>query len=240
MGNGSSYIDAGQEDKYECLNERGENSDGHEGKGKEIGNDGSDDQDQEFLGKNISEEPDGKGHRPGEMAHELDREHQGGEKRNWADKMLEIFEQPLSFDSLPVIVNEYHKGTPGRHIEFACRRHEAGDQSYQVGKENKKPYRGDHWKVFFPFLSDGVDQQALKCLDDHFQKTLEPGWEYTDPPGGEAEEKDEKKNDDQADHDVIGQEMERVFYLNAEQTQKGSQRLAEDFIDKLYKRQTVF
>ena len=68
MGHSPSYIYTGQQDKNKGLNNCSKDGYCHEREWEEEGNDGSNNQDEQFFSKYISEKTYGKRDRTGEMA----------------------------------------------------------------------------------------------------------------------------------------------------------------------------
>src|SRR4030042_781706 len=88
MGYCARDVDAGEEHEDERLDDGREDGHGHEGERKNEGDDGGDDDDQQFLGENVAEEPERQRYRPGEMADDLDRTGGGGPGGGGGGEML--------------------------------------------------------------------------------------------------------------------------------------------------------
>jgi hypothetical protein len=74
VGHSSPDVDAGEQDKDESLDGCGEDGYCHERQGEKEGDDRSDDQDEQFFGKDVAEKTQRQGYRTGKMADDFDGE----------------------------------------------------------------------------------------------------------------------------------------------------------------------
>ena len=230
MGHSSRYVDAGQKHKDKGLDGGGEDGDGHERQRQKEGDDRGDDQDQQLLSEDVAEQPDRERDRTGEMADDLYREEERGQKRGGAGEMLEIFKQSLGFYTLPVVVNEDRQGTAHGHVELAGRGHEPGHKAEKVAEEDKKPDGADHREVFSSLFSDDIDQKVLEERNDELKQALAFGGDDAELAGGQAEEEYEPDSHEQAHHDIVREEMLWMGDLDPDQRQKISNRFTEYFV----------
>ncbi len=79
--------------------------------------------------------------------------------------------------------------------------------------------------------ADGVDDEPLEQLDDHLGDALARAGDQGRLSRDQAEEEDEEGGHDE-DHDqVIGDGVERVGDLDAEEAEKGGDGRAEDAVE---------
>lgn len=172
VGHSSPDVDAGKKDEDKSLDGCGEDGNGHEGQGEKEGDDGGNDQDEQFFGEDIAEKTDRKGDRTGEMADDFDGEEERSQKGNGAGEMFEIFKKSLRPDALPVVVDKDSKGAADSDVELAGWRHKSWHKSKEIAAENEEADGGDHRQIFLAFLADDLDQNALEGLDDELEDAL--------------------------------------------------------------------
>ena len=132
MGHSPPNIYAGQEDKDKGLYSCRKDGYCHEWEGEEEGNDGSNNHDEQFFSKYISEKTNRKRDRTGEMADDFYGQKKRCYNGNRAHEVFKILEYTLGPDSLPVVVEKDNKSTAQGHVEFARRGHKPGNKAEEV------------------------------------------------------------------------------------------------------------
>jgi hypothetical protein len=240
MRDSARDINASEQDKDKGLDDGREDGHGHKRERKNKRDDGGNDDDEQFLGEDIAEKPQGKRDRPGKMADNLNREKKRSQGRNRAGEMLEVLEDSLSSYSLPVIVNKNRDGTARCHVELACGRHKAWDEAEQVRREDKKADGPDHREIFSAFLADDVHKKILKRFDCELEDALQLRRDARKPSGRESEQQNEKHRHNKTHDNVIWDWTLRVLGMNAKEAEEGENGLPENSVKKFDDEETVF
>jgi len=167
------------------------------------------------------------------MADDLDRQEEGGQRRDGAGEMFEIPQGALRLHALPVIIDEDGQGAASGDVQLAGRRHKPGDQADHVGTENEEADRADHGQVLLPALADDVREEALECLEDRLEEALPAGRDEGELPGRQAEQDDEEEGHNDDHDDVIRDRAVGVLGFNAQEAEQGQDGLAEELVKEV-------
>ena len=115
------------------------------------------------------------------MAYDFDRNHQGGEPQDGAEKMLEVLD-PMGFDPVEMGGKKYDQGTGYGGIQIVGGREKARNQTENVGEEDEKPQGPNQGEELPPPVSEDIIQES----QNHLDKELE------DIPQGETIRWDER------------------------------------------------
>src|SRR5438552_1132934 len=158
---------------------------------------------QDVPAQHVAEKAHRERERAGEVADQLNRDHEGREPRHGPGEVLQVGGEPMLPDPDPVVGAEDHEGAGQGGVEVVRRGGEAGDEPEEVRGEDEEPEGRDEGQEAAAFGADDVIDQGQDELEDGLHHVLDAPGDEGGPAGHDGGEPDQGQHHEPRKRDMM-------------------------------------